>query len=160
MKNKLLGVIALVAIITIVPISCSDGGGNNSPPPPPQEQPQKQPDTIRALSFGTDCKVTIKSDDLFLTADWNTLCNSVVAAIERGYTLSESSAQANTLTCFSENTVFAVLLKSSTKDFELKESVPYTIYFKANASVIDGIIDNELKFLLGALRGKSSYPTP
>jgi len=52
------------------------------------EKPQKQPDTLRTLSFGTAEKpstVTITSDDQFTADEWKTLCDKVVAAVERGY---------------------------------------------------------------------------
>jgi hypothetical protein len=32
-------------------------------------------DTPRTLTFGTDCKVTIKSNDQFTAAEWDTLCD-------------------------------------------------------------------------------------
>jgi len=152
-KNKFIAM-ALIAIMGIAFIGC--GGNDDSS----QEKPKKHPDTPRTLSFGTDCKVTIKSNDLFLTAEWTALCNSVVAAIERGYNSQGEGGKIGTENYFTGHTVTVDLLKSATKDFEVKDSVPGTIYFKANGSSIDGIPNEELSYVLLALSGVASYPTP
>jgi hypothetical protein len=143
---------ALIAIITVAIIGCKQDV--------PADTPKVQPDASRTLSFGTPaCTVTITSNDLFTTAEWNTLCDKAVAAIERGYTASGLGAKTNIETYFTSNNVSVVLSKSAIYDVETKSDVPKTIYFKANASVIDGITDANLSTVLAALRSSASYPT-
>jgi len=112
MKTKQIGFIAILAVIaTMAIIACKE-----------DETPQKQPDTERTLSFGTDCKVTIKSDDKFTTDEWKTLCDKVVAAIEKGYNktgLNSSQNNATFKTVFKYN-IPVSLLKSATYDCEVK----------------------------------------
>jgi len=130
-KNKI-GIIALLAIITLALIACKE----DEPPPP---QAQKQPDTVRSLSFGTDCKVTIKSDDLFTTDEWNTLCDKVVAAIMRGYNSDYMDFLNKPIfeNTFGNFDISTVLLKSANYDIEVKEDNFTTIYLKT--STIDTI---------------------
>jgi len=155
MKKKNLWIIALVAIITIAIIGCKDE--------PEVEQPQKQPDTPRSLSFGTaetpvECTVTIKSDDQFTATEWKTLCDKVVAAIMRGYNSAGGMAKGGITTYFTNNTVSAVLSKSATYDVEVKNTVPNTMYFKANGSTIDGISgDNSLLMFNAIVSGNSGH---
>jgi hypothetical protein len=158
MKNasKQISIIA-IAIIAIGIIAGITACNNDNPA---GEQPKVQPDTPRTLAFGTDLKVTIKSEDKFTDAEWTTLCDKAVAAIERGYGTSTDAAKVNIETYFTNNNVSVVLSKSATYDVETKSDVPKTIYFKANASVIDGITDANLTTALAALRGGGSYPTP
>jgi hypothetical protein len=151
-RNQLFAM-AIVAIITISIIGCSDGGGNSSPPP---EQPQKKPDTTRALSFGTDCKVTIKSDDLFLTTEWTTLCNKAVAAVERGYNAAGAAGKEGLEEYLNENTLSVVLLKTATYDLEVKSDEVGIIYMKANASTIDGLTETDLRGAVSAVTNSIS----
>jgi hypothetical protein len=106
-KSIVIGIFAIIALAFIV-VACDDGrndpvlckcdpkehletgescacGGEDCNC---SEAPKVQLDTIRSLSFlsfGVDCKVTVKSDEKFLTDEWNTLVGKVVDAIERGY---------------------------------------------------------------------------
>jgi hypothetical protein len=164
-RNKIAAIkMAIMLCIVATLISCSDGGGNSSPPPPPPpEQPQKQPDTTKALSFGTNCKVTIKSDDLFLTAEWTTLCDKVVAAFGRGYNAAPNDAAKNSVaTFFSNNSISIVLLKSAAYDCEVKGNDHRTMYLKANASVIDSISGINMLSAIGTMMNADdgSYPSP
>jgi hypothetical protein len=93
-----------------------------------------QPATEKALSFGG--KVTIQSADKFTDAEWNTLCDKVVTAIEgtRGYNKSENT---NLNKAAFEN-VFAgsitvVLSSSATYSCEVKSGNYTTIYLKTSA---------------------------
>jgi outer membrane lipoprotein SlyB len=158
-RKQLFGLIAMaiiaIAIIALPLAGCKE----DEPDPQPQEYPQKQPDTPRTLSFGTPaCTVTIKSNDLFTTAEWKTLCDKVVAAIGRGYDEAATPTKTNIATYFANNTVSAVLLKSATYDVEVKSTVPNTMYLKANASTIDGISDDDMLSVITAMRLGSSYP--
>jgi hypothetical protein len=149
-------VMAIVAIVTIAItiIGCKQDVS------PPADSPRVQ-DTPRTLSFGSPaCTVTIKSTDSFTTAEWTALCNKVVAAIERGYVASTDAAKTGAVTYFTNNIVSVVLSKSATFDVEVKDSVPRTIYFKANGSSIDGIPDTNLMTLLTVSRVNGSYHYP
>jgi hypothetical protein len=143
-ERTFLARMALIAIITIALISCSDGGGYNSPPPPPQEQPQKKPDTTRTLSFGTNCKVTIKSDDLFLTAEWDTLCDKVVAAIERGYGVAITGF---TTVFASDQNAKVVLGNNFTYNWEIKTGETRTVYIKTTS--IDTVSFSDIVVYMG-----------
>jgi len=90
-----------------------------------ETQKTKPEDTPRDLSFGTNLKVTIKSDEQFTTAEWNTLCDDVVAAIMRGYN-SDYMPDTNKIVFeleFEGNEFLApisiTLLKSATYDCEV-----------------------------------------
>ena len=156
-RNQFFGLIA-IAIMAIAIIGCKQDA---SPTPTPQEQAKVQPDTPRTLAFGTDCKVTITSTDIFTDAEWTTLCDKVVAAIERGYKSFNIMAQQAWATYLANYTVSAVLLKSATYDAEVKSTVPKTMYFKANASAIDGLTaDNMVGILNTVYAGDSSYHLP
>jgi hypothetical protein len=125
------------------------------------EQPQVQTDTLRTLSFGTPtCSVTIKSDDKFTNAEWTTLCDKAVAAIERGYGTAPGAAKTLIETYFNSNTLSIVLSKSATLDCEVKSSVPNTMYLKADGSTIDGISDPNIRSAISATRTGISYQYP
>ena len=85
---------------------------------------QVQPDTPRTLTFGTEegpFTVTIKSADQFTAAEWKTLCDKIVAAIERGFGAAPSvGIKASIENYFKNNTISVVLLKSATLDCEVK----------------------------------------
>jgi hypothetical protein len=155
---------AIMLCIVATLISCSDGGGNNSPPPPPPEQPmERTTGTTKDLSFGTNCKVTIKgvAGEKYLNAEWNTLCDKVVAAIERGYNSAPNGAMKTGIeTYFTNNPVSVVLLKSAIFDCEVRTDVPKTMYLKANASAIDGISGDNLFSAIDAMFIGDPYPTP
>jgi hypothetical protein len=124
---------------------------------------QKQPDTLRTLSFGTEenpCTVTITSDDQFTATEWKTLCDKVVATIERGYDAANAFAKTGIANHFTNNTVSAVLLKSATYDVEVKNTVPNTMYFKANGSAIDGISGADFLGIINSIVTNSSYHLP
>jgi len=159
-RKQLLGLIAIAIIaIAIIALPLAGCKEDEPDPPPPQEYPQKQPDTPRTLSFGTPaCTVTIKSDDLFTATEWKTLCDKVVAVIDRGHNRANPAAKIGIATHFTDNTVSAVLLKSATYDVEVKNTAPNTIYFKANVSTIDGISDTDFVGIFGFIvSGGSSH---
>jgi len=157
-RKQFFGFIAMAIIATAIvalPLAgCKDE--------PEVEQPQKQPDTPRTLSFSTPCTVTIKSDDQFTASEWKTLCDKVVAAIERGYGDDTVGAMAKNgiVTHFTNNTVSAVLLKSATYDVEVKNTVLNTMYFKANGSAIDGISGANFLYVFNTIVGGGSYHLP
>jgi hypothetical protein len=152
MKTKLFSALIIVAILGIALIGCKE----DDPPP----QAQKQPDTVRSLSFGTDCKVTIKSDDLFTTDEWNTLCDKVVAAVERGYGKYTNVGGFEDFTnkgifeaVFSGN-ITIILLNSTDFDCEVKSSDYYNIYLKT--STLDTVDIQPAIAVMDAQTGK--YP--
>ena len=159
MKTKLFIVMA-IAIIALAIIGCKQ----DTPlaDTPLADTPRVQPDTPRNLSFGTPARtVTIKSDDQFTAAEWKTLCDKVVAAIERGYNaLPNEGAKNSVSSYFANHTVSVVLLKSATYDVELKNSAPNIMYFKANTSTIDGLSGGNLNTILTHLLGGEAFHTP
>jgi len=98
----------------------------------PDPVPEIQAPETKNLTFGTGCKVTIQSDDKFLKADWDALCDKVVAAIMRGYdktginTALNKSVFANTF----RNDISIVLSSSATHNCEVKDGDYTTIYLK------------------------------
>jgi hypothetical protein len=164
--NKLLGMSALVAIVALALISCSDGGGNNSPPPPPQEQPtERTTGTTKDLSFGTNCKVTIKgvAGEKYLNAEWTALCDKVVAAIMRGYDkfkdvggLDDSDNKLDFATEFRSAKEFKIILSSSAAhNCEVKDGDYKTIYLKT--SVLDTV---DIQPAVEALANSRAYHQP
>ena len=148
MKTKLTSVIAIAIIGIIAGITAC----NNDTPA--GEQPVVQPDTPRTLTFGTaenPCTVTIKSDDQFTAAEWKTLCDKVVAAVERGYNSAPDFAMGSIATYFTNNIVSVVLLKSASIDVEVKSAVPKTMYLKANVSTIGEISGDDMFSAISAV---------
>jgi len=109
-----------MAIIAIAIIGCKQDE--------PADTPKVQLDIIKSLSFGTDCKVTIKSDDKFTTAEWNTLCDSVVSAIEAKYI---TGSQGNFQTIFASAKNSKIVLGNNfTYNWEVKAGEFDTAYIK------------------------------
>jgi hypothetical protein len=96
----------------------------------------------------------------FTAAEWKTLCDKVVAAIERGYDKANVVAKTVIANYFTNNTVSAVLLKSATYDVEVKNTVPNTMYFKADSSTIDGISGTDFLIMLGYIVGGAGGHLP
>ena len=144
---------ALFAIIALAVIGCK--GEDN---PATTEQPQKQPNTTRTLSFGTaenPCAVTIKSDEQFTAAEWKTLCDKVVAAIQSEYARGGNGIhQIRFEGRFeSTNNISVVLLpNSATWKCEVKEDSYTTIYLR-----IDAIDTANLQKAVEALSQTKTY---
>jgi len=157
MKNatKLVGIIA-VAIIAFAIIGCKEVDS------PVADTPKVQPDTPKIFTLGTTaCKVIIKNDDLFTTAEWNTLCNSVVSAIGRGYNASPGEGmKINIGNFFKTKNISVVLLKNVPIALKVESTDHRTIILKANASTIDGINGENLYDAIITLMkaDSSSYP--
>jgi alpha-L-arabinofuranosidase len=124
-KTKKLTLLAVI-ILTLIAIGCKEA-----------DTAAVQPATEKALSFGTNCKVTIKSDEAFTAAEWNTLCNKVVAAIEgtRGYNKSGISSMDKTAfeDVFGNRSISVILSSSATYNCEVKSGNYTTIYLKTSA---------------------------
>jgi hypothetical protein len=127
---KQISVIA-IAIITLGIIAGITACNNDNPA---GEQPKVQPDTPRNLSFGTEenpCTVTIKSDDQFTTAEWTTLCDKVVGAIEDRY---KTASQASFEEVFASNWGAIVVLGSNfTYNWEVKDGDFKKAYIKTDS---------------------------
>jgi len=116
-------VMAIVAIVTLVItiIGCKQDV--------PADTPKVQPATPRTFTLGTiDYKVTITSNDLFTTAEWNTLCDKVVAAIEAGYTTGDQSNFTEVFASAKNSKI--VLGNNFTYNWEVKAGEFDTAYIK------------------------------
>jgi hypothetical protein len=117
--------------------------------------------TEKPLTFGTGCKVTIKSNDKFTDDDWNKTCDKVVSAIMRGYNkdmgVFNIPHKASFEGVFAGN-VLVVLLNSATHNCEVKSGDYSTIYLKTSAIdsvdlqpavavLVDGIGSHQAKVL-------------
>jgi hypothetical protein len=125
-------------IFTIALASCSNGSTGGSKPPATETPTARSSGTEKKLSFGTNCKVTIKSDDKFTNAEWNTLCDKVVAAIMRGYNKNMGSDPLNLSNKGKVESVFAGnitidLSSSAAYNCEVKSGNYTTIYLKTSA---------------------------
>jgi hypothetical protein len=150
MKNGKFALIIAVIGIMAVCIACDNGGGSTGP------DPEIQAPATKDLSFGTGCKVTIKSDDKFFKADWDALCDKVVAALGRGYTAAPSDLmKTNIATFFGGRTVVVILSGSVTLKCEVKGDDHNTIYLKADGATIDGIAGVDLFSAIVAMLGNS-----
>ena len=113
--------------------------------------------TPRTLTFGTaenPCTVTIKSDDQFTAAEWKTLCDKVVAAVEREY----KKVVGTIIEKIRFEGVFATnisinLLTSATNDCEVNAGDNTNIYLKISA--IDTV---NLQPVVRALDMGTAYP--
>ena len=135
MKTKLFSTMAIVAIIAIAIIALPLVGCKDEPEQ--QEQPQKQPDTPRTLTFGTlegQFTVTIKSDDQFTADEWKTLCDKVVAAIESEYSRGDDAFNKwyfEQVFETEKNCQVKILPSSVTYKCEVKAN-DYTIYLRVD----------------------------
>jgi len=129
--NKFVGLIAM-AIIAIAVIGCKQDE------PAPADTPKVQPATPRTFTLGTtDCKVTIKSDDLFTTAEWNTLCDKVVSAIKARYETTGAQANFEDVLLSAKNSKI-VLGNNFTYNWETKSGESDTAYIKtASIGTVD-----------------------
>jgi hypothetical protein len=128
-------------------------------PPVPGTTPEIQAPVTKDLSFGTGCKVTIKSDEKFLEADWNALCAKAVAAVERGHGAASSNAAKNEISAYFKDYTVVIVLSGAAdaKKCEVKGDVTNTIYLKADAAIIDGIIGNDFLNAIYAVLDSESF---
>jgi hypothetical protein len=127
-----------IVILTLIAIGCKEA-----------DTAAVQPATEKALTFGTNCKVTIKSDDKFTDAEWNTLCDKVAAMIKRGYDAASVMGKTNYETMFvAGNTKVVILVNNLAHNWETKASEPGVLYLKttsidsidfAGASILDAL---------------------
>jgi hypothetical protein len=124
------GMFALALIVTLALTACPADTNSGETPT------ARSAGTEKPLTFGTNCKKKIKSDDKFTNAEWNTLCDKVVAAIEgtRGY---NKAGNTNLNKAAFENvfagSVTVVLSSSATYNCEVKSGNYTTIYLKTSA---------------------------
>jgi len=140
-RRSLLTVMAITAIVTVAfvftacpsPTGGSKGGSSGGSSGGTTggsggSTAKVQADKTMNLSFGTDCKVTIKSTDTFTTSEWNTLCNKVVTAIEENYKTG-SPGTFQTIFASAQNTKI-VLGTNFTNNWEVKAGEFRTAYIK------------------------------
>jgi hypothetical protein len=87
------------------------------------------------LTFGDDCKITIKSDDEFTDIEWNTLCDKVVDAIEAEYARNNNAVNKfyfEIVFASAKNTSVVLLPNSAAYKCEVKVG-DNTIYLRINA---------------------------
>jgi ABC-type glycerol-3-phosphate transport system substrate-binding protein len=121
--------------------------------PAPADTPRVQPATTRILSFGINCKVTIKSDDLFTNTEWNTLCNKVVSAIEREYTKVNGTIDQIRFEGVFATNISINLSTSASNDCTVNAGDTTNIYLKISA--IDTV---NLQPVVVALSNRTAYP--
>jgi hypothetical protein len=148
-KNKLIiTAMALVAIITIslMATACKDGD---------EEEPTvRSSGTEVPLSFGTGCKITVKSNDAFINADWDKYCGQVAGMIKRGYDLATSGGKNVIVSDFGAgNTKAVILVNNLAHNWETKANEPGVLYIKTTS--IDSI-DSATDALDGMLDGTTS----
>jgi hypothetical protein len=146
--NKFVGLIAMAIIATAI-IGCKQDV-------PAVDTPKVQPATPRTFMLGiTDCKVTIKSVDTFTTAEWNTLCDKVVSAIDREYKkVLETIDQIRFEGVFATN-ISINLSTSASNDCKVNAGDNTNIYLKISA-----ISTVNLQPVVVALANKTAYPSP
>jgi hypothetical protein len=133
-KNKLIiTVMALVAIVTmsLMATACNDDD---------EEEPKvRSSGTEVPLNFGTGCKITVKSNDKFLDAAWNTYCGQVAAMIKGGWDVATTGGKTIYETAFAAgNTKVVILGNGFSNNWETKASERGVLYVKtASISSID-----------------------
>jgi hypothetical protein len=136
-------------IFTIALASCSNGSTGGSKPPVTETPTARSSGTEKALSFGTNCKVTIKSDDKFTNAEWNTLCDKVATMIKRGYDAASAGGKSALEIALGAGNVKAVILVNNlAHNWETKASEPGVLYIKTasidsidSGAAIGGMLD-------------------
>jgi len=110
--------------------SCNCGGEDCNC----SEKPKIKPDTTMLLAFGTNCKVTIKSDDKFLSDEWRTLCVQVVTVIDHGYEVGDSWNKGDFEKIFvsSENAT-VILHKDFDYNWQVKSGEHITVHIKISS---------------------------
>jgi len=149
LQAKMRSILAGMAILTLAfaIIGCKQDV------PTPADTPKVQPATPRTLSFGTNCKVTIKSDDLFTNTEWITLCNSVVSAIEREYTKVNGTIDQIRFEGVFATNISINLSTSASNDCTVNAGDTTNIYLKISA--IDTV---NLQPVVVALSNRTAYP--
>jgi hypothetical protein len=113
----------LVVIITLSLIACGGSAG--------ETPTARSAGTEKALSFGTNCKVTIKSDDKFTDAEWNTLCDKVAAMIKKVHDAANALGKTNVEAAFAaDNTKMVILVNNLAHNWETKASESGVLYVK------------------------------
>jgi hypothetical protein len=96
-----------------------------------------QADTTIDLSFGTNCKVTVKSTEQFSNPEWEKLVGKVEAAVMRGYNKTGINVVLNEnvfKAIFADsNDILIVLSSFATFNCEVKKDDYGTIYLKISA---------------------------
>jgi hypothetical protein len=113
--------------LSLMATACKDGD---------EEEPTvRSSGTERPLTFGTDCKVTIKSDDKFTDDDWNKTCDKVVSAIESEYVRGNNFGNKLAFegVFAGANNTAIVLSNSAAYKCEVKSGDKTTIYIKTSA---------------------------
>jgi hypothetical protein len=123
---------ALFAIVTIALASCSNGSTGGGSKPPATETPTARfSGTEKALTFGTNCKVTIKSDDKFTNAEWTAACDKVAAMIKKAYDDANAGGKTVAETQFAAgNNKTVILVNNLAHNWETKASDPGVLYLK------------------------------
>jgi hypothetical protein len=142
------GMFALALIVTLALTACPADTNSGGETPTARSAGTEKP-----LTFGTGCKVTIKSDDKFTDAEWNTLCDKVAAMIKRGYDNASTVGKIYIEGQFvASNTKMVILGNSFSYNWETKASEPGVLYVKTtsidsivigNTDPIDKLLGNE-----------------
>jgi hypothetical protein len=130
-----------IVILTLTVTACGDSAG--------ETPTARSAGTEKALTFGTNCKVTIKSDDKFTNAEWTAACDKVVAMIKRGYDAATTGGKTSITAEFAAgNTMKVILVNNLAYNWESKASEPGVLYVKTTSidsvngtAVVDAMLD-------------------
>jgi hypothetical protein len=86
MKRKIQSLLVgiMIVLMALAFMNCEEDD-------PEPEIPKARPGTLVNLPFGSGLKVTIKSQDSFLDAEWNAEVNKIISALGTVYGLSNMS---------------------------------------------------------------------
>jgi hypothetical protein len=123
--RALSGVLTAAAVLALAFVGCGNDTSEVA------EQPAVKSPKTMDLAFGTDCKVTVKSDEKFLDAEWDALCNDVAIAINAGQAEAGPFVKPGFETVFVSNQNARVILGSDFEhDWEVKDGEFRTVYIK------------------------------
>ncbi|MDR2716792.1 MAG: hypothetical protein LBB89_01825 [Treponema sp.] len=140
--------VCIFLLLILALTACPTDSGDST------EKPKVKPPATKSLSFGTDCKVTIKSDDKFTTAEWNTLCNKVIAALNAAYTAAPPPSKTQFGNVFGGNGVTIVLVDSlaDDKSWEVRVGEFRTLYLKTS-SIATAVYGSAVQYMTNSTAG-------
>jgi hypothetical protein len=123
--NKVLTIL-LVLIIAVAIISCDDGTKKETPP---------QPKTItQANGLAFEGKVTIKTSDLYTSADWNAVVANVITAFNAAYTAAGNASKNRFRTIFNNDAGAQIILVNNlANNWEVRNSEFSKLYLKTGS---------------------------
>jgi hypothetical protein len=133
--------ILMILIIAFAIIACDDGTK--------KETPRPQSKTItQANGLAFDGKVTIKTSDLYTSADWNAVVQSVITAFNAAYENATGPSKGRFDSKCSGNGLEIILVNNLANNWEVRDGEFNTLYLKT-ASIYTANYSNAIQDMAG-----------